>query len=265
MGAGKSVQNQQNPTILGHEEAEVEFVWRGVPHLKSSRSRTYWFDRQGNFQNHKARMEAESIMKEIKSDSGINDQGCCCCGENYGYQSNILEIESFFKKNGKSFEQRMGKHGYSIDWELIERGIGKSVKVSGRRRTKIRRYPHAWIFFYNTTGRNNSDRLSGRFGEANLQRNQNMQPVAHQQMPQMQMNMQTMNPVGGQQMVPQQMTPQQMQAYQQQQMMMQQQFMMMHQNAQINQVYPMQPQPVMGQNPQMMMQQAQMMNQPQAK
>ena len=57
--------NQNEPSIPGHADAEVEFEWKGVPHMKSSRSRTYWFDKHGVFKSHRARDEAERIVKEI--------------------------------------------------------------------------------------------------------------------------------------------------------------------------------------------------------
>lgn len=66
-----SANNQHHPTIQGHENAEVEYEWMGKPHMKGSRSRTYWFDRHGEFKSHRARDEAESIMRHIKSHSGV--------------------------------------------------------------------------------------------------------------------------------------------------------------------------------------------------
>lgn len=265
MGNGSSVENQAHPSIPGHEDAEVEYEWKGVPHLKGSRSRTYWFDKMGNFGGHKARNEATSIMQEIKSNSGINSGSGCCggCSGSYGNRTNISEIESYMRTNGPSFEQRMAKHGYSIDWEFIERGIGYTKKQSGRRRQKIRRYPHGWVFFYNHTGRNHSDRLKGISGNHQQNNQQNMQvmnPVGNPQPMQMQ-NMQVMNPVGQ----PQQ--PMQMQYYQPQmqqgQMQQGQMMQMMPQHQQQYQAHQMVQQIGLNQNPQMMMVQAHNQAQPQ--
>ena len=88
----------------------------------------------------------------------------CYCqnsGSSYGKRSSIRNIEKYMEKNGPRFEQRMTAVGYSVDWEFIEKGLGYSRKVSGRRRTFYRRYPSGWVFFYATKGRNNSDRLKG--------------------------------------------------------------------------------------------------------
>lgn len=163
---GSLVDNQKNPKLPGHSDAKVTFEWKGVPHLKSSKSRTYWFDQHGKFPDHGPRNAAKDIMAQIKSKSGINKGaglgGCCGgAGGGYGEKTNIEDIEAYMQEHGPEFEQKMAKHNYSIDWEFIERGLGYVKKESGKRRQKIRRYPHGWVFFFSSPGRNNSDRLRG--------------------------------------------------------------------------------------------------------
>lgn len=87
----------------------------------------------------------------------------CYCkhrASSYGTKkSGIGRVEKYMEKNGPDFEKRMDRHGYSIDWEFIEKGIGYTRKSGGRRRDQCRYYPSGWVFFFNTKGRNYSDRI----------------------------------------------------------------------------------------------------------
>lgn len=246
---GSNDQIQSNSTIPGYNQAEVRYRWLGVPHLKSSRSRQYWFEPKGQFTNRNARAAAEGIINEITNQSGLTRKKgvstktknvlititvtllitialtvylsilsaqskewyakqpqpkpgdrtkrvspqaamigilamllCCtmCCGSIISIifcvkvdaseaQSNTNEIERFCYDNSPKWESTMAQFGYSIDWEVVENALSYRRKVSGRHRVMYRRYPTAWVCFFNSLGRNNSERV--RAQQAQRQQN----------------------------------------------------------------------------------------------